>query len=69
MSHIIELCHFAADVPDILLKPLLVKVGFDVAYLPQGLNGVMHRQEPCSKEKLAVQKFTRRNTFKVKTIL
>lgn len=47
MSHIIELCHFAADVPDILLKPLLVKVGFDVAYLPQGLNGVMHRQEPC----------------------
>lgn len=51
MSQIPELCHLVADVRDILVKLLLVKTRFDVTYLPQGLNGIMHRQEPCSKKR------------------
>ncbi len=42
-----ELCHLAADVPDILLKLLLVELGFHVTDLLQGLDGIVHRQEPC----------------------
>ncbi len=59
MSQVTELCHLAADVPDILLKLLLVEAGFDVTYLPQGLNGIVHRQEPCPKERQRVQRITR----------
>lgn len=69
MSRVIELCRLAADVPDILLKLLLVKPGFDVTYLSQGLNGIMHRQEPYPKERHGVQRITRHNAFEVKLIL
>lgn len=59
MSRVTGLCRLAAGVPDVLLKLLLVKVGFDVTYLPQGLNGITHRQEPCPEEKQRVQRITR----------
>lgn len=69
MSLVSELCHLAADVPDVLLKLLLVEAGFDVTYLPQGLNCIMHRQEPCPKESQGVQVITTHNASEVKIIL
>lgn len=48
MSHITQLCHLAAEMTDIPLKLLLVDARFDVTYLPQGVDGITHRQEPCS---------------------
>lgn len=59
MSQISELCHLVGDVPDILVKLFLVKLRFDVTYLPQGLDGIMHRQEPCSKERRGALRITR----------
>lgn len=68
VSQVIELLHLAADVAYIPLKLLLVKVGFDVSDLPQGLDGIMHRQEPCPKEKWSAQRITRYNAIEVNII-
>lgn len=61
MSLLTELCHLAADVPDVLLKLLLVKAGFDITYLLQGFDCIMNRQEPCRKTRQIV---TTLNPFK-----